>query len=278
MKIETILTPAELPALAQRDLRATACVVFDVLRATSTFVTALHHGAKAIIPVSEIAEALEIKKSEARSQKPGLILLGGERNGVRISADGIDFDLGNSPREYTPEKVRGKTIVSTTTNGTRALRAVANAKMVLAGSFLNLTATAEFLWRENFENVLLICAGTGENQADEDVLAAGALCELLARWGERPREPNGCWIGSSDGSRGRSPHQKVLFELSNSAQIARRDWLEAKSDLSAAVCNSANAKHLLAIPELRDDVAFCLQRDIFPLVAKMEADGAIRRL
>ena len=187
MKIETILTPAELPALAQRDLRATACVVFDVLRATSTFVTALHHGAKAIIPVSEIAEALEIKKSEARSQKPGLILLGGERNGVRISADGIDFDLGNSPREYTPEKVRGKTIVSTTTNGTRALRAVANAKMVLAGSFLNLTATAEFLWRENFENVLLICAGTGENQADEDVLAAGALCELLtARADARP--------------------------------------------------------------------------------------------
>ena len=70
MKIETILTPAELPALAQRDLRATACVVFDVLRATSTFVTALHHGAKAIIPVSEIAEALEIKKSESRIQNP----------------------------------------------------------------------------------------------------------------------------------------------------------------------------------------------------------------
>jgi 2-phosphosulfolactate phosphatase len=62
MKIETILTPAELPALAQRDLRATACVVFDVLRATSTFVTALHHGAKAIIPVSEITVAVAIRK------------------------------------------------------------------------------------------------------------------------------------------------------------------------------------------------------------------------
>ncbi len=72
MKIETILTPAELPALAQRDLRATACVVFDVLRATSTFVTALHHGAKAIIPVSEIAEALALRKSEVRSQKSEL--------------------------------------------------------------------------------------------------------------------------------------------------------------------------------------------------------------
>ena len=74
MKIETILTPAELPALAQRDLRATACVVFDVLRATSTFVTALHHGAQAIIPVSEIAEAVAIKNpGQGRFQTTGVI-------------------------------------------------------------------------------------------------------------------------------------------------------------------------------------------------------------
>jgi len=272
MKIETILTPAELPALAQRDLRATACVVFDVLRATSTFVTALHHGAQAIIPVSEIAEALEIKKSESRIQKPEAILLGGERNGVRIRAAQqwdrhlacpkqagslshreIDFDLGNSPREYTPEIVRGKTIVSTTTNGTRALRACVNAQTVLAASFLNLTATAEFLRRKNFENILLVCAGTGENQADEDVIAAGALAELLtARGDARPT-------------------------ISDSTEIARRSWLAAKPDLLAAVSNAENAQRLLAIRELRDDVAFCLQRDIFPLVAKMEADGAIRR-
>ena len=253
MKIETILTPAELPAFAQRDLRATACVVFDVLRATSTFVTALHHGAQAIIPVSEIVEALEIKKSEARSRKPELILLGGERNGVRISADGIDFDLGNSPREYTPEKVRGKTIVSTTTNGTRALRACVGAKTVLAASFLNLTATADFLRQENFENILLVCAGTGENQADEDVLAAGALAELLTARGD------------------------VRSTNSDSTEIARRAWLAAKLDLPATGGKSENARRLLAIPELRDDVAFCLQRDIFPLVAKMEADGVIRR-
>src|ERR1019366_4133991 len=135
MKIDAILSPAELPALAKRDLRDATCVVFDVLRATSTFVTALHHGAKAIIPVSEIAEAVAIRK-----RQPG-VLLGGERNGVRISAEGIDFDLGNSPREYTPEKVRGKTIVSTTTNGTRALRACVGAKIILASSFLNLSAT-----------------------------------------------------------------------------------------------------------------------------------------
>ncbi len=259
MKIETILTPAELPALAQRDLRATACVVFDVLRATSTFVTALHHGAQAIIPVSEIAEALEIK-AEGGRQKAEIVLLGGERNGVRISANGIDFDLGNSPREYTPEKVRGKTIVSTTTNGTRALRACVGAKTILASSFLNLNATAEFLQREKAETILLVCAGTRENRADEDMLAAGALCELL--------------VGSS--RRDDRTAQRAIPTLSDSAQVALQAWLKAKSDLPGAVRNAENARRLLAIPELRDDVAFCLQRDIFPLVAKME-NGAVRK-
>ena len=148
MKIEAILTPAELPALAKRDLRETLCVVFDVLRATSTIVTALHNGAKAIIPVGEISEALAFKKAKSGKRKADTILLGGERDGVRIRAaqtGGTDFDLGNSPRECTPETVRGKTIVSTTTNGTRALRACAGAKTVLVGSFLNLAATAEFI-------------------------------------------------------------------------------------------------------------------------------------
>ena len=137
--LEVILSPAELPALARRDLSNTTCVVFDVLRATSTFVTALQHGAQAIVPVSGIAEALALR------QKQPDVLLGGERDGVKIRAaqtGGIDFDLGNSPREHTPEKVRGKTIVSTTTNGTRALRACAGAQTVLAVSFLNLTATS----------------------------------------------------------------------------------------------------------------------------------------
>jgi 2-phosphosulfolactate phosphatase len=255
MKIETILTPAELPALAQRDLRATACVVFDVLRATSTFVTALHHGAQAIIPVSEIAEALEIKKAESRKQKTETILLGGERNGVRISAGGIGFDLGNSPREYTPEKVRGKTIVSTTTNGTRALRACVNAQTVLAASFLNLTATAEFLRQQNSQNILLVCAGTGENPAEEDIIAAGALVAALLP--------------------GKDTHSK----RTDSAVAARAAYFEAmRMGLERKISLAENARRLLSLPELRDDVAFCLQRDIFPLIAKMESDGAIRKV
>ena len=250
MKIETILTPAELPAFAGRDLRETVCVVFDVLRATSTFVTALHNGAKAVIPASEISEALAFKNSEFGIRYSEFILLGGERDGVKIRAaqsGGIDFDFGNSPREFTPEKVRGKTIVSTTTNGTRALRACMGAKMILASSFLNLSATAKFLTKSQPEEILFVCAGTGEGVALEDVLAAGALTDLLAD------------------------------ELSDSAEIARQTFLRSKSDLSAAIAGSKNGRRLLSISALRADVAFCSQRDVFNLVALMDGDGKLRR-
>src|SRR5476649_356530 len=210
MSLEVLFTPAEFAALAGRDLRGTVCVVFDVLRATSTFATALHNGAKEIIPVAEISEALEIKKARPE------VLLGGERNGVKICANGIDFDLGNSPREYTPEKVRGKTIVSTTTNGTRALRACAGAKMVFAASFLNLGATAEFLRRKKIAEVLIVCAGTGENAALEDTLAAGALCEMLS---------GGFGAGANTAS----------------VETARRAYAQAKSNLTGAMRDSENA-------------------------------------
>lgn len=245
MKINAILSPLELPALTGCDLSHTACVVFDILRATSTFVTALNNGAREIVPASEITEAV------ARRQQQPDCLLAGERDGVRIRAaqsGGIDFDFGNSPREFTPEKVRGKTIVSTTTNGTRALRACAGANLILAASFLNLSATAKFLSKSQPDELLLICAGTGNGVALEDVLAAGALTDLLAD------------------------------ELSDSAEIARQTFLRSKADLAAAIASSRNGRRLLGIPELCADVAFCSQRDVFNLVAKMDANGSLRRV
>jgi 2-phosphosulfolactate phosphatase len=249
MTIETLLTPSDLPALARRDLRGTACVVFDILRATSTFVTALHHGAKEIIPVSEIAEAV------ARRTAQPEVLLAGERDGVKIraaQAGGIDFDFGNSPREFTPERVRGQIIVSTTTNGTRALRACAPAKTVLAASFLNLTATADFLRGE--KAVLLVCAGTGENPAAEDILAAGALVDLLAS--------------------GKATH----VHKSSTSTAARTAYVQAMlTHLEKSLGASENGRRLLAIPELREDVAFCAQRDVCNLVARMDAHGRLQR-
>jgi len=251
MDIETTLTPAEFGAIANGDLQETACVVLDILRASSTFVTALHNGAKEIIAVREIPEAVAFKTRSAD------ILLAGEREGVKIRAaqsGGTDFDLGNSPREFTREKIQDRTIVSTTTNGTRALRACAGAKSVLVGSLLNLAATADFLQQNDFEKVLLVCAGTGQNAALEDVLAAGALAEVLALRG------------------------LTLSTLPDATEVARRTYWQAQTQFSAIFDNSQNARRLQAIPELRADVAFCRQRNVFSLVAAMGIDGAIRKL
>ena len=245
MKIDVILSPAELPALKKMDLSKTACIVFDVLRATSTFVTALQNGAKSIIPVETISEAVAIRKKQPD------VLLGGEREGTKIKATqsgSTDFDLGNSPREYTPEKVKDKTIVSTTTNGTLALEACTKGGLVLASSFLNLTATAKFLKHIQMEEVLIVCAGTGKTAALEDVLAAGALCGML------------------------------IGKFTDAAQIARTAYANSQMDLAAAVCNSENARRLLTTPDLRGDVSYCLRLDTVSIVAVMGTDNAIRVL
>src|SRR5882672_313125 len=162
--VEVLFAPAEFETLAGRDLSETVCVVFDVLRATSSMVTALANGAKAILPVTEIDDALEVWRENLD------VLLAGERDGVRIEAGNTRFDLGNSPREFTRDKVAGKKIAMTTTNGTRALRACAHAKTVLVASFLNLKATTEFLERQQSSHLLVICSGTFDQAAFEDVL------------------------------------------------------------------------------------------------------------
>src|SRR2546428_2201714 len=163
--IEVLFSPAESSALTDRDLGRTACVVLDILRATTSMMTALANGAEAIIPAGEIPEALAIKE-----ERPD-VLLAGERNGLRIRADqtgGIDFDFGNSPREFLPEKVRGKTIVMTTTNGTRALRACAHAETVLIGSFLNLPPIVNWIRRDFPPHLVLCFRGPHQHAAHED--------------------------------------------------------------------------------------------------------------
>src|SRR4051794_8584892 len=120
--LEVLLAPAEFAALKDRDLSGTVCVVFDVLRATSSMITALANGAKSILPVEDIAEALRIRALDPKT------LLAGERDGMRIGPDLTGqggFDLGNSPREFMRNAVSGRQIAMTTTNGTRALRACA---------------------------------------------------------------------------------------------------------------------------------------------------------
>jgi len=245
--LEVSFTPADFAALKSRDLSATACVVFDVLRATSSMITALANGAECVFPVESIADALAL-----RARHPAALLTG-ERDGVRILAaqtDGTDFDLGNSPREFTPEAVRGKTIILTTTNGSRALVACTGARLVLASSFLNLAATARVLQAASISNLIIVCAGTYEEAAFEDTLAAGALCELV-------------WNQFQNG------------KIVDSAQMARDIYLTHRKELLASLTRSRNAVRLLSRPDLADDVPFSLQMNRHDFAAEMK-DGAVR--
>jgi 2-phosphosulfolactate phosphatase len=167
MHIDVVLNPAEIAQLPARDLSATTCVVFDVLRATSSMVTALAHGAAEIYPVCTIDEARALHAS-----LPGAVL-GGERQGEKIAG----FDVGNAPREYTG--LTNRRIVTTTTNGTVALRACEHARRVLVGALLNLGAVAAELRASAPPVVLLVCAGTFDSFALEDAYAAGRLIAEL---------------------------------------------------------------------------------------------------
>ena len=246
--MEVLFAPAEFAALSKRDLSQTVCVVFDIFRATSTIVTALANGAAAIIPVAEIPEALGMRKERPE------VLLAGERDGLRIHAGltgGTDFDLGNSPREFTPARIDGKTIVLSTTNGSRALRACAQARSVIIGSFLNLRATAEYLQRQAPAHLLLVCSGTVDQTSYEDVLGAGAMADLL-------------WPTYSGG------------EVADSASIALQIYEQNRHDLLNAVNHCRNGRRLLFMPELRDDVPWCLQRDCFQMVVGLENGRVIK--
>jgi len=158
-----------LPALTTQDeLAGDAVVVLDVLRASTTICFALAAGAREVIPCLEINDARELALKIGSDA-----VLGGERAGKKING----FHLGNSPREYVEDNVQGKTIVFTTTNGTRALQACVAAERVLIGSFVNMQIAIEVAAQH--ERVHLLCAGTDGKIAREDVLLAGAMAETV---------------------------------------------------------------------------------------------------
>jgi 2-phosphosulfolactate phosphatase len=151
-------------------------VVIDVLRASTTMITALANGAARVRPLADVGEA----RTLAAALGPGA-LLGGERGGMRI--DG--FDLGNSPAEYGRDRVAGRAIVITTTNGTAALAACHAAREVVVGAMVNRSAVATAVRRlataAGVADAHLVCAGTDGAVTAEDVLAAGAILDAALR-------------------------------------------------------------------------------------------------
>jgi len=164
-RLEVCLSPA---LLHLYDTKGAVVVIIDVFRATSTIAAALHNGAKSVIPVAAVQECIELGSQIESS------ITAGERDGK--VAEGLQY--GNSPSEYPKEFIDGKTLVLTTTNGTRLLHMVKDADTIITGSFLNLTAVCDFLIASG-KNVLLGCAAWKDRFNLEDTLFAGAVVNRI---------------------------------------------------------------------------------------------------
>lgn len=216
-----------------REVGPDGCViVVDVFRASTTITTAIAAGARFVLPVADVEQAVRLIEPYSR----GEALLGGERECRRIEG----FDLGNSPREYTREKVGGKVVVFTTTNGTRALLSAADAGTVLVGCFLNFSATAAKAAERS--RVTILCAGNSGELSLEDFVCAGGLVDRLA--------------GRSD-------------TLNDAAIAARAAFRQLNRTLNRSLLASGHARHLIELG-FRSDLEYSLRNDAVPAVPALK--------
>jgi 2-phosphosulfolactate phosphatase len=233
MRIDVYFTPN---SLTQKKIEDCQVVIIDALRASTTIVTALANGARAIIPVAETASAVEVRAKLGAEH----VLLGGEHEGTKIE----NFDLGNSPLEYTKEIVKDKVIAMRTTNGTRPYTMFRYNRAVRVGSFLNLGSTVKYVCA-NGADLALICAGNNGDFSLEDTLAAGAIIDGLA-------DSLVCEI-----------------ELNDSAKLAALHFNASRERLLASIKESEHGKHLSALG-FADDIAFAAQVNTFDISPRFE--------
>jgi 2-phosphosulfolactate phosphatase len=230
-----------LPSLVQpEELVGRSVVVIDVLRATTTIVSALAAGATQVIPCQEVDEAKRIAAELA-----GGALLGGERGGRQIAG----FDLGNSPAEYSRERVGGKAVAFTTTNGTRAMLRCRQARRVLLGAFVNFSAVCRELAGE--ERIAMMCAGTDGQVTREDALLAGAVVDDLVR-----------------------TKQDSSPVLNDQAEIAADAWRTAvrlliDRPLGMTLRDSRGGRNLIEIGH-ENDIDLAAQLDRFDIVPELD--------
>ncbi len=254
-RIDLLFGPIEIEHAKPSQMEETTCVVIDVLRFTTTAAMALANGAKAVIPAKSIGDALILHE-----KYPGS-LLAGERGGSKIGSELTgerDFDLGNSPREFTRDAVEGRVVISTTTNGTIALNACKGAENILAASFLNAVATVAWILKHPTTRVCLVCSGTHEENSYEDMLGAGAVASMLIR-----SRSSGLYKGLT----GLSYSDSVLACCMLYQQACRQGLKEHFS-------LSRNGKNLGSFPHLAEDVPFAASTDILRLAIQLK-DGQL---
>lgn len=228
--IEVCITPR---LFDNYDIKNKVVVVVDILRATTIITTLFHNGLVKLIPVKNLEEARELKNEG--------YLVAAERNGKKI-----DFaDFGNSPFEFTEEKVKGQTLVYSTTNGTNTIQTARAADSVVMASFLNISSVAECLLQKS-KNVLILCSGWMQDYCAEDFLYAGALSEKLI---------------SSD----------KYYYNSDSVRSSIDIWFNAKSNVSDYIKRFAQYKRLVKFG-FKEIVDYCFIPDITRVIPVLAED------
>jgi len=232
--LHTSVSPA---LLHLYDVSNSVVVIIDVFRATSTIASALYNGAKCIIPVDTVPKAIEISKRIGG-------IAAGERDGM--IAEGLQH--GNSPLEYTRNFIENKTLVLTTTNGTRLLQMALdkNADTIISGSFPNLSAVCDFLLKEK-KNVVLGCAGWKDRFNLEDTLFAGAVIHRL---------------------------KKQFTIHCDSSLMAETIYKKHKNDLVKFAPKLTHYHRLVERFGLIEDIKFCLTNDLANVLA-LYTDGKL---
>lgn len=229
-EIEVCLSPSLIPSYA---IKGRIVVVIDIFRATSSICYGFENGAVEIVPVASV--------DECKSYEGKGYLLAAERNGEVVNG----FDFGNSPFSYTKEKVAGKKIVLTTTNGTHAIQEAKEADKIVIGSFLNLDSLCNWL-SEQSQDVLLLCSGWKNKFNLEDTLFAGAVVNSL----------------------------KNKFTHHCDAAIAAEDmYLLAKDNLRQYLFKSSHSQRLKEL-NIEADIQFCLKQNICNVIPVLR-DGKL---
>jgi len=228
MDAEVFLTHSN---ISEGDVQDRTVVVVDVLRACSTIVTALDRGARAVMPVLDMAQAGKL----ASNLNPEVYRLGGERGGDKIEG----YHLGNSPQEYTREAVEGRDVILNTTNGTRALKRAEEADDLVAACFLNAGRIVDFI-QQQADTVTIICAGRQNRLSLEDTLCAGLLLDRL-------------WDGDEP------------YPVTDSAHTAYTLYHTDREDLENAL-RGANHAERLASQDYEEDLDYCFRVDAIPVL------------
>lgn len=239
MRIGLSFTPQQADEAALRDKTV---VAIDVLRASTTIITALYSGAREVIPVTTVESAVKLSAQLAGD----IVLLGGERGGKRIQG----FSLGNSPAEYTPEKVKGKSIVFSSTNGSQVMANSRYSREMVVGGFVNMTQVVNFL-RERPRDFVLACAGTNGAFSLEDAVCAGMVIQNLMK------------------------DENLDVTLSDGALAAQTLCRSHGKNVLKLLRNTEHGRYLQEIG-FEDDLKLCAAVDSIPALPQL--DGNVIRL